>query len=46
MEPHFHVRDHNSYQKLLQIHHKMKQIAIITSTKMKPTARKQPQPSE
>ena len=40
------VRDCNSHQKLLQMHHKMKQIAIITSTKMKPTARKQPQPSK
>ena len=46
IEPYIHVRDHNSHQKLLQMHHKMKQIAIITPTKMKPTARKQPQPSK
>ena len=28
------------------MHHKMKQIAIILLTTMKPTARKQPQPSK
>ena len=44
--PYFYVRDCNSHQKLLPMHHKIKQIAIILLTTMKPTARKQPQPSK
>jgi len=40
MEPHFHVRDHNSQQKLLPKHQKMKQIAVISLITMKPTASK------
>jgi hypothetical protein len=47
MEPYFDVRDRNSQQKFLPTHHKMKQIAVIPFlTTMKPTARKQPQPSK
>ena len=47
MEPYLYLtRDHNSKQKLLPTHHKMKQIAVISITKMKPTARIQPQPSK
>ena len=42
----FNVRDRNSQQKLLPTYHKMKQIAVISLTTMKPTARKQPQPSK
>ena len=38
--------DCNSHQKLLPMHHKMKQILIILLTTMKATARKQPQPSK
>ena len=38
--------DRNSHQKLLLMHHKMKQIAIILFTMMKPTARKQTEQSK
>ena len=42
----FQIVYRNSHQKLLPTHHKMKQIAVISLTTMKPTARKQPQPSK
>jgi hypothetical protein len=42
----FQIVYRNSHQKLLLTHHKMKQIAVISLTTMKPIARKQPQPSK
>ena len=42
-----HVRDRNSHQKLLpRTQHRMKQLAVILLTMMKPTARIQPQPTK
>ena len=46
MEPYFDVREHNSQQKSLPTHHKMKQIAAISLKAMKPSTRKQPRPSK
>ena len=41
----FHVRDRNSQQKSLTTNQKLRQIAVISLTTIKPmTARKQPQP--
>ena len=43
MEPCFHVRDRNSKQKMLLTHQKLNQIAGISLTTIKLTAKKQPQ---